>query len=78
MLLGGVDPRGSVFIVMISMGSVPMTLMDEIGVIAMLHCLMPAARSVAMWVALGDRMRGDEFIIIDQFGEYGSGAALSD
>ena len=66
------------FIVMISMGSMPMTFVDEIGVIAMLHCLMPAARGMAMWVALGDRVRGDELIIIDQFGEYGRGAALSD
>ena len=29
---------------MISMGSMPMTFMDEIGVIAMLYCLMSAAR----------------------------------
>ena len=46
-------PGGSVLIVMIRMGCMPMTFMDEIGVIAMLHCL--DARSQVRGGAGGSR-----------------------
>src|SRR5829696_6726437 len=35
-------PVCSVLIVVIGMGSVPMSFMDEVGVVAVLHCGMPA------------------------------------
>jgi hypothetical protein len=57
--------RCSVLIVVISMGSMPMTFVDEIGVVAMLHCRMATARRMAMGVAFGDHMRGDQLIVVD-------------
>ena len=53
-------------IVVIGMGCMPMSFMDEVGVVAVLHCRMPATRCVLVRVVLGDRVRGHELIIIDQ------------
>ena len=52
-------------IVVIGMRCMPMSFMDEVSVVAVLHCRMPAARRMAVRVALGDRMRGQQLIIID-------------
>src|SRR5829696_7979010 len=65
-------PGCSVLIVVIGMGSVPMSFMDEVGVVAVLHCGMPATWCMAVGVVLGDRVRRHKvIIIIGQFREYG-------
>ena len=56
-------------IVVIGMGCMPMSFMDEVSVIAVLYGRMPAARRVLVRVVLGDRMWGDELIIIDHLRE---------
>jgi len=62
-------PGGSVLIVVIGMDCMPMSFMDEVGVIAMLYGRMPAARLMAVRVALGDRVRGHQLIIIHRVRE---------
>ena len=49
-------------IVVIGMGSVPMSFMDEVGVVPVLHCGMPATWCMAMRVVLGDRVRRGQTI----------------
>ena len=53
-------------IVMIGMGCMSMSFMDEVGVVAMLHCRMPATRCVLVRVAFCDPVRSDELIFIDR------------
>ena len=50
---------GSVLIVVISMGGMSMTFMDEVGVVTMLYGRMPAAERMAVRVVLGDGMWAD-------------------
>jgi hypothetical protein len=50
-----------------------MTFMDEVGVIAMLHRQMSAARRVAVRMILGDGVRGRQLVIVGQLREYGHG-----
>ena len=70
-------PGGSVLIVVIGMRCMPMSFMDEVSVVAVLHCRMPAAWRMAMRVALGDRVRGEQLIIIDRLRQYGRGASAA-
>jgi hypothetical protein len=46
-----------VLVVVISMGGMSMTFMDEVGVVTMLYGRMPAAAGMAVRVVLGDGMR---------------------
>ena len=62
-------------IVVIGMGSVPMSFMDEVSVITVLHCRMPATWCMPVGVVFGDRVRSHEFNIIDQLREYSRGAS---
>ena len=55
-----------------------MPFVDEVGVIAMLHGLVSAARGMAMWMALGDGMRGDQLVVIGELRKYGGRAVASD
>ena len=64
-------------IVVIGMGCMPMSFVNEVSVVAVLHGRMPAARLMAVRVALGDRVRGQQLIIIDRLREYGCGASPS-
>ena len=64
-------------IVVIGMGCMPMSFMDEVSVIAVLYGRMPAARLMAMRVAFGDRVRGRQLIILNRVREYGCGASPS-
>jgi hypothetical protein len=66
-----------VFIVVISMGCMPMSFVDEVGVVPVLHCGMPATRCMLVRVAFGDCVRSDELIIVDQLWQYGRGASAS-
>jgi hypothetical protein len=47
---------GLVFIVVISMGSMSMTFMDEVGVVTMPQGRMPAAGRMAVRMGLSDRV----------------------
>jgi copper oxidase (laccase) domain-containing protein len=67
----------SVLIVVISMGCVPVSFVDEVGVVAVLHSGMPATRCMLVRVALGDRVWSDELIIIYQLREHGRGPSAS-
>src|SRR5688572_24788940 len=64
-------------IVVIGMGCMPMSFMNEVSVIAVLHGRMPAARLMAVRVAFGDRVWGQQLIIITRVREYGCGASPS-
>ena len=64
-------------IVVIGMGCMPMSLVDEVGVVAVLQCWMPASRGVAVRVTLGDRVWRRQLIIINRLRKYGRGASPS-
>jgi hypothetical protein len=66
-----------VLIVVIGVGGMPMSFVDEVGVVAMQHRQMPAARCVLVRVILGDRVRSHKLIIIDQLRQYRRGASPS-
>src|SRR5215211_5602180 len=70
-------PGGSVLIVMISVGCMPMSLVDEVGVVAVLQSWMPATRGMAVRVALGDGVRSRQLIIINRLRKCGRGASPS-
>jgi hypothetical protein len=48
-----------VLVVVISMGGMSMTFMDEVGVVTMLYGRMPAAGRMAVRVVFGDGMWAD-------------------
>ena len=64
-------------IVVIGVGCMPMSFMDEVSVIAVLYDRMPAARLMAVRVALGDCVWGQQLIIINRVREYCCGASPS-
>ena len=53
-------------IIVIGVGGMPMSFMDEVGVVAVLHRRMPATRCVLVRVILGDRVRSHKLIINDR------------
>src|SRR5512133_3472863 len=57
-------PGGSVLIVMISMDGMPMSFVDEVSMVTVLHCRVPAARCMLVRVAFGDRMRSYQLIVV--------------
>src|SRR5215216_2290019 len=64
-------PGGSVLIVMISVGCMPMSLVDEVRVVAVLQSRMPAARGMTVRVALGDGVRSRQLIVINRLRKHG-------
>ena len=64
-------------IVVISMGRMSMTFMDEVGVVTVLYGRMPAAGRVAVRMVLGDGMWAHQFIVVNRLRENGRGVAPS-
>ena len=52
-------------IVMISMDGMPMSFVDEVSMVTVLHCRVPSARCMLVRVAFGDRMRSYQLIVVD-------------
>jgi hypothetical protein len=65
-LLGRVGPGVSMLIVMISVGRMPMSFVNEVGVVPVLHCRVPATWCMLVGVALGDGVRSRQLIVVDQ------------
>ena len=55
--IGSARRLGSVLVVVVGVLGVPMTLVNEVGVVAMLHVRVAAARPVLMWVGAGIDVR---------------------
>ena len=52
-------------IVMINMGGMPMTFVDEVSMVTVLHCRVPAAWCMLVRVAFRDRVRSHQLIVVD-------------
>src|SRR5215211_5282288 len=58
--------RCSVLVVVVGVLSVPMTLMNEVGVVTMLHVRMAAAGPMLMWVDPGIDVRQYDVVVVDR------------
>ena len=58
--------RYSVLVVVVGVLGVAMTLVNEVGVVAMLHVRVAAARPMLMWVDPGIDVRQYDVVVVDR------------